>query len=148
MDFNLESLKQAGAFTKSRVIEREINWLNDEGKEFSATIYIRPQSFVSAVALSSIMAKGVCPDKLTGEIAASIVDKDGNPIFSVEDLTGNEDHGPICDGLGVVLWHAIYEVNRLGDIADPKASALTTSSGATSSSQGSVDEPLATHSET
>lgn len=148
MEFNLESLKQAGAFTKARAVEREISWVNDEGQEFKATIYVRPQSFVSAVALSSIMAKGVCPDTLTGEIVAGIVDKEGKPIFTVEDLAGNDEHGPICDGLGTALWFAIYEVNRLGEIADPKASALTTSSGATSHSPASAEEVSSKPSET
>lgn len=140
MELSLETLKQNGAFAKSRVVKRDIKWLNDNGEEFTATVYIRPQSFVSAVALSSIMAKGLCPDTLTAEIVASIVTEQGKPIFTVEDLIGNDEHGPLCDGLGMALWHAIYEVNRLGDIADPKTSALTTNSGVTSSSQALAEE--------
>ncbi len=147
MELTLDSIKQAGGFTKSRAVKREIKWLNDEGKEFNATVYVRPQSFVSAVALSGSLAAG-CPDQLTAEIVAGIVDESGKPIFTVEDLVGNEEHGPLCDGLGMALWYEIHTVNRLGEIADPKTSALTMSSGATSPSQELVDEPSKSHSET
>lgn len=147
MKLSVDSLKQSGSFAKAKTIEKEITWLNDEGKEFKAAIYVRPQSFISAVALTAAMAKG-CPDNLTGEIAASIVDEAGAPLFTVEDLAGNDEHGPICDGLGLALWHAVYEVNQLGKIADPKTSALTTNSGATSSSQASAEAPSSKPSKT
>jgi len=141
MEFNLETLKSSGAFTRAKVIPKEITWLNDAGKEFTATVGVRPMSFVTAMAVRDAMAKG-SPDILTAEISAGIVDlQTGNPIFTLSDLAGNEEHGPICDGLGLALWYAIYEVNNLGELPDPKTSALTTNSGATSSSPASAEKP-------
>jgi hypothetical protein len=59
----------------------------------------------------------------------------------MEDIMGNDKHGPICESLGMALLAAIWDVNGLGKKPDPKQSATTTSSGASLSLPESVEKP-------
>ena len=52
--FSIASLHQAGAFT-GRPVEKEISW-RQGGQEYSATVFVRPLGFQSAV--SDVLAAG------------------------------------------------------------------------------------------
>lgn len=124
MQLTISSLTKMGAFTGAPV-EKEITWKQGE-QEFKATVYVRPLGYRSAV--SDLIAAGGKVDGVAGRIAASICDEEGNPVFSVMDIT----HGPIdpeefakdpettkrlgsLDGnLSVALLAAIQEVNSPG----------------------------------
>jgi len=125
MELNLNSLQAAGSFT-GYPVEKEIKWEQD-GKEISATTYVRKLSYRTAVSDARQFGK----DVIAGRIAACICDKDGKPVFTVEDITGEPvenkndndtekarkkaifDRGPLDHELTIALLGAIAEVNRI-----------------------------------
>lgn len=109
---SIAGLRQAGAFT-GRPVQREVTWR--QGKdEFTATVYVRPLGFQSAV--SDVLAVGGREDGVAGRIAASICDEQGKPVFTVADITGTSDadRGSLDGALTLALLSAIGEVNSLG----------------------------------
>lgn len=112
MLLNLETLKEAGAFTGAPV-EREITWKQGD-TELTATVYVRRLAYQAAV--SDLTAMAGKHDAVAGRIAASIVDADGKPVFTPEDITGDADpeRGPLDGNLTMALLQAIGEVNGLG----------------------------------
>lgn len=145
MKLNIDSLRQAGAFT-GRPVEKEISWRQGDDT-LTATVFVRPLGYQSAV--SDVLAAGGKQDSIAGRIAAAICDEEGNPVFTALDIT----HGPLdpveqandpkstkrlgaLDGnLTVALLSAIHEVNNLGKMP---SSPSSTSSGTNSSSPGSA----------
>lgn len=145
MLLSIDQLKSTGAFT-GRPIEKEVTWKQGD-KEHTATVFVRPLGFQTAV--NQVLSTTGKVDGVAGRIAASICDADGNPVFTVLDIT----HGPIdpeelakdpkttkrlgaLDGdLTVALLSVIYQVNDLGKTS---SSPTTTSSGTNSSSTGSA----------
>lgn len=145
MKLNIDSLRQAGAFT-GRPVEKEISWRQGDDT-LTATVFVRPLGYQSAV--SDVLAAGGKQDSIAGRIAAAICDEEGNPVFTALDIT----HGPLdpaelakdpestkrlgaLDGnLTVALLKAAYEVNNLGKMPNSPSS---TSSGTNSSSPASA----------
>lgn len=112
MELSIASLQAAGAFTGAPA-KRDITW-EQGGKELTATVYVRPLSYKSALAdLSAMNGKS---DVASGRIAACIVDADGKPIFTPEDVTGDADpeRGPLNANLTMALLGVIAEVSGLG----------------------------------
>lgn len=102
MNLNLETLKQTGAFTGAPV-EREITWKQGD-EEFTATVYVRPLSYYSAV--SDVAALAGKRDGIAGRIAACICDQHGKPVFTAHDITDgpvvlDESGTPVLDDDGV-----------------------------------------------
>ncbi|MBD8492966.1 phage tail assembly chaperone family protein, TAC [Pseudomonas syringae] len=140
MLLSIDKLKSAGAFT-GRPVEKEITWKQGD-EEITATIYVRPSGYQTAV--SDVLAAGGHRDNIAGRIAASICTPEGEPVFTVMDIT----HGPLdsdelakdpkstkrlgaLDGnLTVALLLAIQDVNDLGKT---KSSETSTKSGTSSS---------------
>jgi len=135
MKLTLDALKQAGAFT-GRPVEKEITWRQGE-EEFSATVYIRPLGYHSA--MTDVMAANGRVDGVAGRIAASVCDENGKPVFTPADITGEADpeRGALDGALTIALLVAIQEVNDLGKMS----SAPTMNSGASSSSTVSAGKP-------
>jgi len=109
----LDNLKAAGAFTGVPVKKQVVCKIN--GKDFAADVYVRPLSFHSAVAdIISYTNKADAVDSVAGRIAASICDKDGKPVFTVADITGEADptRGPLDGNLTMALLNVISEVNQ------------------------------------
>jgi len=106
MELNINSLQAAGAFTGCPV-EKEIKWKQGD-EELIATAFVRRLSYKSAV--SDVFGK----DVIAGRIAACICDKDGKPVFTVEDITGESspERGPLDHNLTIALLGAIAEVNN------------------------------------
>lgn len=112
MDLSLDNLKSMGAFTGAPV-EREITW-ECKGEEYTATVYVRPLSYRSAVTdIRALSGKG---DGIAGRIAACICDKEGKPVFTADDITGDADpdRGPLDGSLTMALLAAIGEVSGMG----------------------------------
>lgn len=112
MQLSIDSLKAAGAFT-GRPVEREITWKQGDD-EITATVFVRPLSYRSAVAdLSAMVGKH---DAVAARIAACICDPEGAPVFTPEDITGeaDADRGPLDGNLTMALLAVIAEVNKLG----------------------------------
>ena len=118
MDLSIETLKQAGAFTGAP-IKSEVTWKNVEGDELTATVYIQRLNYRSAI--SDLESSRNKKDILAGRIAACIVDKDGQPIFTADDITGDADpdRGPLDGNLTIALLSAIGEANNLGKTTSP-----------------------------
>ncbi len=112
MKLSIEALKAAGSFT-GRPVEREVTWKQGE-QEYTATVYVRPLSYQSAVSDLSAMVGKV--DAVAGRIAASICDEDGQPVFTAADITGeaDPDRGPLDGNLTLALLGVIAEVNSAG----------------------------------
>jgi Ethanolamine utilization protein EutJ (predicted chaperonin) len=140
MKLSVASLIQSGSFSPVNPEQREISWFNDKGETVSAVIFVRKKSFSTANIEANHYHTGV--DSLTSRIVSSIVDEEGTPLFSVDDIIGNAAHGPICDSLGMALIGAINEVNGIGLKPDPKSLPPTTNSGTSSSSPALAEEPL------
>jgi hypothetical protein len=123
MELSINSLQDAGAFTGAPV-EKEIKW--EQGCEtLTATTYVRKLSYKSAV--SDVRQFG--GDVIAGRIASCICDKNGNPVFTVDDITGNvadekgdtkeekerkakiRERGPLDHNLTIALLTAIGDVN-------------------------------------
>lgn len=115
MDLTVDNLKKINAFTGAPV-KKSITWQGANGKEYTATVYVRTLSYISAV--SDIRSMAQNKDLLPGRIAACICDKDGKPVFKPEDITGEADpeRGPLDENLGVALINVIAEVNGLGEL--------------------------------
>ncbi|MGI2024861.1 phage tail assembly chaperone family protein, TAC [Shewanella glacialipiscicola] len=139
MELSVASLIQSGSYSPAKPERREISWKNSNGETNKAVVFIRKESFATAQAEARNYNLGV--DWLTSRIVSSIVDEHGKPLFEVDDILGNDAHGPICDSLGYALIGAINEVNGIGLKPDPKALPPTTNSGTNSSSQALADEP-------
>lgn len=109
---SIASLQSMGAFTGAPV-EKDITW-SKGGQEFTATIYVKPLSYSSAV--SSLQSSNAGKDGTADMICYSICDEDGKPIFTPADLNGEADpeRGPLDGSLTVALLGAIGEVNGLG----------------------------------
>lgn len=119
MQLSIQSLKDAGAFTGAPV-EKEVTWKQAD-KEFTATVYVRPLSYKTAV--SDLQALAGKVDGVAGRIAASICDADGKPVFTPGDITGEADpeRGALDGNLTMALLAVIAEVNQLGK-TQPSAS--------------------------
>ena len=112
MKLTLDNLKNAGAFTGAPVL-RQITWRQGE-EQLTADVYVRPQSYRSAV--SDLLARGAGQDPIAGRIAAHICDEEGKPVFTVADITGDADaeRGSLDGNLTVALLAVIGEVTGLG----------------------------------
>lgn len=123
MKLTLDTLKQAGAFT-GRPVEKDITWMQGE-TELTATVFIRPMGYHNAV--SNVLSAVGKIDGVAGRIASSICDENGDPVFTVADITGEADpeRGALDGALTVALLVAIQQVNDMGK----ESSAQKTNSG-------------------
>jgi hypothetical protein len=113
MDLSIENLKKSKAFT-SKPVKKEIEWVSD-GVTHKFNTYVRPLSYQTAI--GDINARnGV--DFLASRIASSLCDQDGKAVFTVSDLTGQDDpeRGAIDPVLTQLLLVAIHEVQNAGKI--------------------------------
>ncbi|MBS9781478.1 MAG: phage tail assembly chaperone family protein, TAC [Gammaproteobacteria bacterium] len=97
-------------------IEKEITWHNGDS-ENTATVYVKPLSYHEAMSDIDTMNDSEDNRKAVAKrIASSIVDEDGNAVFTPGDIDGtaNPERGAICSSLTIALLSAIGEVNGLG----------------------------------
>ncbi|EIP9850977.1 phage tail assembly chaperone family protein, TAC, partial [Escherichia coli] len=66
--------------------------------------------------VSTVLSAAGKIDGVAGRIASSICDENGNPVFTVADITGEADpeRGALDGNLTVALLVAIQQVNDLG----------------------------------
>lgn len=112
MELTRDALKSLGAFVGAPV-RKEITWDNGE-EQLTSVVYIKRLSYASTMA--EMQAVHGSKDATAVRIASSVCDKDGQPIFAVEDITGEADpeRGPLAGALSVALLAAIADVNGLG----------------------------------
>lgn len=118
MDLSIKALMAAGAFVAPPV-KKEIQW-HAGGELQKATIYIRQESYVELTERWKEQEKG--SDFFATRIAANILNKDGTPVFTVEDVLGSEatGHGPLSAELTIVLLNAIADANSASKGEKPK----------------------------
>lgn len=111
MQLSIDSLKDMGAFTGAPV-QKEITWTKGD-KEFTATVFVRPLSYMSTV--SDLTSAHYKSDPVAGRIAACICDAEGKAVFTPADITGEADpeRGPLDGNLTMALLGALGEVNGL-----------------------------------
>ncbi|MGY4876509.1 phage tail assembly chaperone family protein, TAC [Vreelandella aquamarina] len=135
MQLTIENIAANGGFVSRQPVEKEIRWQH-EGSEYKATVNVLPLSYFTATTdILSVRGKG---DPLAARIAHCIVNDKGEPVFTVEDVTGEADpeRGPLSAGLTSELLRVIGDVSRLGK---RKTSSQTkTNSGTSSSSTASA----------
>lgn len=146
MDLSIAALAAAGAFAAPSV-KKEIKW-HSAGVLQKATVYVAHESYISVAQRWEAQNKGV--DITAQRIASCIVDEDGKPVFTVDDVVGGPEtgHGPLCAELTIVLLSAIGEVNRVEEGAPEKKSTPRKSSGTNSSSRESAAAPSSKPSKT
>ena len=112
MQLSIESLKAAGSFT-GRPVKKDVTW-NQNGKEITATVFVRPLGYRSAV--SDVLATAGKQDGVAGRIASCICDENGAPVFTVGDITGDADpdRGALDGNLSMALMAIIQEVTNMG----------------------------------
>jgi hypothetical protein len=132
MDLNIASLKAAGAFIAAPQ-RKEVTW-HANGKPQKATVYVLQESFISLTERWDAQDRG--GDLAAQRIASCITDKNGVPVFTLEDVVGGPEtgHGPLCAELAIVLLAAIGEVNKVPEGALEKKSNPRKSSGTSSPS--------------
>lgn len=122
MELSLKAIEDAGGFAPAQPEKREITWqVTKDGQmqEFTATAYIRKKSFAT-VSMES-QALNAKADVVAARIASSIVDANNNPVFTVQDISGTAERGPMCESLTLALLAAIAEVNGYATKAEENA---------------------------
>lgn len=135
----VDMLKEAGAFAPAKPERKEIKWLTDSGTLCEAIVHVRKKSFITLIEESRTANDSALT--MASRITSSIVDENGKSVFKMEDILGNDEHGPICESLSMALLSAIYEVNGVGEKADPKPSSQSPSSGTNLSLPESAEKP-------
>ncbi len=117
MILNKQFALENGGFVSAAPVKKEIAWFSG-GEQKVATVFVRLKSYQSVMAEIQSGASG--NGATAARIASSIVDEDGQPVFSVEDVCGNAEHGPMSESLTVALLTAISEANGLVAAPGPK----------------------------
>lgn len=106
MQLTRETLQHPGVFA-GRPVQKTITWKQGD-QELTATTWIRPRSYQDIV-LETEAGKD---NTIAVRIARSVCDEQGEPVFSVADITGEAcpERGPLDAGLTVALLQAISDV--------------------------------------
>lgn len=114
MELTLSNLQQAGAFTGAPV-RQEIKWLNADGEELEAFVYVRRLSY-HTLTEGYKAAAAADADPLAARIASCICDAEGRPVLTAGDVNGAADpeRGPLCAALTEALLAVIGRVNGMG----------------------------------
>lgn len=108
-----KAILQNEALYIGKPVKKEIKWMRGD-EEITAIIYVKPLSYQSAVGdLTAVANDG---DVTAQRIAESVVDENGDTVFTAGDIDGtaNPERGAISSSLTIALLNAIGEVNGLG----------------------------------
>ncbi|CAM7765660.1 Phage tail protein [Klebsiella michiganensis] len=113
MKLTLDTLKESGAFT-GRPVEKKIKWKGRDGKEHTATVFVRPMGYHTTKA--DLLAYNGKSDPIAERIAAHICNDDGEPVFTAADILGtaSTERGALDGPIVMALLAVIQEVNELG----------------------------------
>lgn len=110
---NLQDLVAKGAFVSASepTVQRQISWVNTEGEDQTADIWVRKASY-HTITNSWKQAEGN-QEHLASRIATMVCKEDGTAIFTTGDVLGTSDpsRGAICETLFLALITAVNEVN-------------------------------------
>lgn len=105
-----------GGFVSDAPVKKQITWIS-RGEPVVSDVFVRLKSYQSVM---SEIQNGASGHGAAARIASSIVDESGQPVFTVEDIIGNTEHGPMSESLTVALLTAISEANGLDTAPGPK----------------------------
>lgn len=113
MKLTLDTLKETGAFT-GRPVEKKIKWKGRDGKEHTATVFVRPMGYHTTKA--DLLAYNGKSDPIAERIAAHICNDDGERVFTAADILGtaSTERGALDGPIVMALLAVIQEVNELG----------------------------------
>jgi len=98
------------AFTGAPVL-KTLEWVSLDGAKHTGDVFVRQASYVTVTEQWGANNSG--KDGTAARIANMIVDESGAPIFTIEDITGTPEQGPLCEALTIALLNAISEVNKV-----------------------------------
>lgn len=105
-----------GGFVSTVPVKKEISWFTSHGQQ-TAAVFVRLKSYQSVMAE---IQNGSSGNAAAARIAQSIVDENGSPIFTIDDILGNDQHGPMSESLTIALLSAISEANGVDVPPGPK----------------------------
>lgn len=132
---SIAELQALGAFAGAPE-KRDIAFMVN-GEEKTLTFYIRKAAYNTVTTQWRPENQG--KDAIALRLASYICDEKGDPVFTVEDITGTAERGPLIETLTIALFAAIGQVNGLADTGDEEKKE-STSSGTNSSAEESAEE--------
>ena len=131
----ISELQALGAFA-GQPEKRDVTFhVNGEPK--TLTFYIRKAAYNTVTTQWRPENQG--KDAIALRLASYVCDEKGDPVFTVEDITGTAERGPLIETLTIALFTAIGQVNGLTDNGDEEKKE-STSSGTNSSAEESAEE--------
>ena len=105
---NANMVAQHGGFVTG-LEKKAISWLSPDGDTITADVYVKPLSFAAVV--KSLDNTAPRDEVYAHNIAASICDENGNPLFTVGDILGTStpERGAMSRELTIALLSAIGE---------------------------------------
>jgi hypothetical protein len=134
MSATISELQALGAFA-GQPEKRDVTFhVNGEPK--TLTFYIRKAAYDTVSVQWRPENQG--KDAIALRLASYVCDEKGAPVFTVEDITGTAERGPLIETLTIALFAAVGEVNGIKDDSEEKKES--TSSGTNSSAEESAEE--------
>lgn len=112
---NLSAVTQHGGFVGG-LVKKELTWTNPAGVEVSFDVYIKPYTFADVI--ESFDPDSDRVENAAKNIASSVCNERGEPIFSISDITGEDpetgeksEKGALSSSMALLLLAAIGEAN-------------------------------------
>lgn len=131
----ISELQALGAFAGQPEKKDVTFHVNGEAK--TLTFYIRKAAYNTVTTQWRPENQG--KDAIALRLASYVCDENGAPVFTVEDIIGNAERGPLIETLTIALFAAIGQVNGLIEKDDAEKKDLT-SSGTNLSQEESAEE--------
>ena len=119
----ISELQALGAFA-GQPEKRDITF-SVGGEEKTLTFYIRKASYDTVTTQWRPENQG--KDAIALRLASYVCDENGKPVFTIEDVIGTAERGPLIESLTIALFAAIGEVNGLIEKGDAEKKELTSS---------------------
>lgn len=131
----ISELQALGAFAgqpEKRDVTFDVN-----GEPKTLTFYIRKAAYNTVTTQWRPENQG--KDAIALRLASYVCDEKGDAVFTVEDITGTAERGPLIETLTIALFAAIGQVNGITESGDEEKKE-STSSGTNSSAEESAEE--------
>lgn len=131
---SIAELQALGAFA-GQPVKRDVTF-HVNGEEKTLTFYIRKAAYNTVTTQWRPENQG--KDAIALRLASYVCDDKGEPVFTVDDITGTAERGPLIETLTIALFATIAEVNGIVDKGDAEKKK-STSSGTNSSAEESAE---------
>ena len=112
---SLADIKNSRSVFVGKPVLEVVEWSQD-GEEYQLDVWVRRYGYATAVSDLAAIRSGDDMAHTARRIAESVVDEGGEPVFTVEDITGESDpeRGAMSQPFVLALLGAIYRTNALG----------------------------------